>query len=290
MITQRFSIRTGFTMLALLAAAFASSCAPAPEGARDTTEPDGPRYISLNPCVDAMLVNIAEPHQVLAISHYSQDPASSSLEAEVASQFASTGGTVEELLARDPDVVLASTFLPPSTRKAMQQLGLIFRTFSSPTGVSESQEQIRYLGELVYRSEKAAELILEIDRAIARNAPPADHRAISTVLWQPGEIVPGEQALISQLMRKAGFSSHSGALGLGQADYLPLEVLLANPPELLLIAGDARGQSHPALAQLENTRVEMLDPALLYCGGPTIIKAMERLAEIREEMRRGDAT
>ncbi|NVE94119.1 ABC transporter substrate-binding protein [Altererythrobacter sp. JGD-16] len=278
-------------MLALAAAtALTLSCAPAPENARDTTELEGPRYISLNPCVDAMLVNVAAPHQVLAISHYSHDPASSSLEPDVASQFASTGGSVEELLVRDPDVVLASTFLSPATRQAMQELGLMFRTFSSPTSVGESQEQIRYLGELVYRSEEAAELILDIDRAIARNSPPADHRAISTVLWQPGEIVPGEQALISQLMRKAGFSSHSEALGMGQADYLPLEFLLANPPELLLIAGEARGQAHPALESLENTRVETLDPALLYCGGPTIIKAMERLAEIREEMRRGDAS
>ncbi|WP_394727478.1 ABC transporter substrate-binding protein [Altererythrobacter sp. GH1-8] len=291
MITLRPSIRTAFSSLTAVAAAVATmSCVPAGNRESDAAALRAPRYISLNPCVDAMLVNVAEPYQVLAISHYSHDPASSSLAPDVVSQFASTGDTVEELLARDPDVVLASSFVAPATRQAMQELGIILRTFSSPTSIAESQAQIRYVGDLVYRAERAAELAVEIDRAVARGRPAADQRAISTVLWQPGEIVPGEGTLISELLREAGFASHSAALGMGQADYLPLETLLANPPELLLIAGQSRGQLHPALAELEGTRVETLDPALLYCGGPTIIKAMERLVEIREQMTREKAS
>src|SRR3546814_18423796 len=86
-------------------------------------------------------------------------------------------------------------------------------------------------------------------------------------------------------MRHMGFSSHSAELGMGQGDFLPLEVLLAHPPELLLIAGDARAQHHPALARLTQTRIERLDPSLLYCAGPTIIRTVTRLEQIREAMR-----
>lgn len=272
-------LMTTFAMAGLL-----SSCAP-PAPTEVDVRVNNARIVSLNPCTDAILVDVAYPGQVLALSHYSHDPASSSIPHDVASQFPVTGGTVEEILALDPDMVLASSFLPPATANALRDLDIPFRTFASPTSVSQNMAQVHYIGKLAGQSSSALSYAGMISEAIRRNAAPPGHTPISTVLWQPGEIVPGEGALISELMREAGFSSHSAALGMGQADYLPLEVLLAHPPELLLVAGNSRGQLHPALQQLENTRVETLDPSLLYCGGPTIIRAMERLAEIRTSMR-----
>ena len=103
------------------------------------------------------------------------------------------------------------------------------------------------------------------------------------MLWQPGGIVPGDQQLISEWLRAAGFSSHSAKLGLGQADFLSLEQVLADPPDVLLVAGKSRAQQHPALAEID-TLVAEFDPALLYCGGPTIPRAMERLRQIHSEV------
>ena len=45
-----------------------------------------PTIVSLNPCLDAILVEIAEPDQVLALSHYSRDPGSSSIPQDVAAR------------------------------------------------------------------------------------------------------------------------------------------------------------------------------------------------------------
>ena len=39
--------------------------------------------------------------------------------------------------------------------------------------------------------------------------------------------------------------------------------------------------AHPALSRIRDTRREPLDPALLWCGGPTIVRLAERLAEAR---------
>ena len=147
----------------------------------------------------------------------------------------------------------------------------------------EGFSEIEVIGECKNALE-AEELIAQIEQALTQYAADPGHQEIPAVLWQPGQIVPGETTMISQLMRLMGFSSHSQSRGLGQADFLPLENILADPPELLLITGDARAQRHPALAQLEDTRIEFFDPSLLYCGGPTIIRAVERLAEIREAM------
>ena len=273
------------------AAALAALCLVSASCAKRAVSPAPPdqsgsaRLVSLNPCTDAILLEVAEPAQVLAISHYSHDPASSSIPQRLAHRFAATGGTVEEIVALDPDLVLASTFLPPATGQAMRDLGQDFRTFASPTTIEESLAQIRSIGRLAGHADTADRKADFIRQEVTAAAAPEGFTPISTVLWQPGEIVPGNATLIGEMMRIAGFSSHSEALGLGQAQHLSLEILLAHPPELLLVAGSSRGQLHPALRQLKDTRVEPFDASLLYCGGPTIPRVMERLAEIRDDMR-----
>ena len=78
------------------------------------------------------------------------------------------------------------------------------------------------------------------------------------------------------------FGEGATTLAIGKA----LEEMLADPPELILAAatpgeGENRLLTHPALAALRDTRRERFDPALLWCGGPTIVRAAQRLAQIR---------
>lgn len=285
MSSMRFPIRRrAAARAATLLAALAASCAPSSAPEQIDVRSAQQKLVSLNPCLDAILVQVANPDQILAISHYSHDEASSSLPLSVAREYKAIGGTVEEILALEPDMVLASSFLAPSTSAAMRDLDVRFRTFSSPASVTQSLAQVRYVAKLAGQESAGNDLSGAITQSVKRHSARKYHQPISAVLWQPGEIVPGEQTLISELMRKAGFTSHSEAIGMGQADYLPLEVLLANPPEVLLVAGTSRGQLHPSLQSIEGMRVETLDPKLLYCGGPTIIAAMERLAEIRDSV------
>jgi iron complex transport system substrate-binding protein len=255
-----------------------------PTGGVDVYQPS-PTIVSLNPCTDAILLEVAEPGQLLAISHYSQDPRATSLMPEQTANFDATGGTVEEIIALDPDIVIAGSFIAPATLQALNDLGFRVELFGSTNQITESYAQIRAIGELAGHEDRAETLISHIEQSLDAVLPETGHDPISAVLWQPGQIVPGEATLVSELMNRTGFGSHSQSRGLGQADYLPLENILADPPEILLIAGEERAQRHPVLAQLATTRIASFDPSLLYCGGPTIIRAVERLAEIREELR-----
>jgi iron complex transport system substrate-binding protein len=244
------------------------------------TPSDLPTVVSLNPCTDAVLARIAAPGQVKAISHYSHDPRGTSMELAEARRFRATGGTVEEVLALDPDLVVASTFIHPATRAALEDLGVRVETFGIAASVEDSLAQVEQLGMAIGREEQGRALSREIAAGVKAASVAAP--TVSTVLWQPGGIVPGEGALVSDLLRRAGLASHSAARGLGQADFLPLEQVVADPPELLLVAGDSAAQRHPVLTRVEGMRVARFDPALLYCGGPTLPRAMARLAELRK--------
>lgn len=261
----------------LAALCLAASCAPAaPDKAAD---PAHPTIVSLNPCLDAILVEVAPPSQVLALSHYSRDPSSSSIPADIAARYGVTGGTAEEVIAAQPDLVLASIYLPQPTRSALERAGLKVATFGSPTTVAESAAQVREVAALAGRAGEGEALAARIAAPSSR-----PQGAIDALLWQPGEIVAGEQTLIAELLREEGFASHAAKRGLKQAAGVSLESILADPPSVLLVAGNAAGQRHPLVRDaFKHMLVADFDPSLIYCGGPTIPKARARLRQIRAE-------
>jgi iron complex transport system substrate-binding protein len=262
---------------ALLAAcALLAGCA---EPAPTRVQREHPTIVSLNPCTDAILDQVADPEQILAVTASSQDPRATSMALARARRFRATGGTVEEVLALDPDMVVGSTFMAPATRASLARLGMRVETLGISTSVAASEAQVRRLAALAGHPERGEALVARIEAALA--AAHSGRPQISAILWEPDGIVPGKGELVSELMRRAGFANQSAKRGMRQAEYLSLERVLADPPRVLLVAGSERGQSHRVLGSLASTRRESFDPSLLYCGGPTIIRAAARLAEIR---------
>src|SRR3546814_17598741 len=99
------------------------------------------RIVSLNPCVDAVLMRIADPGQIAAISQYSLDPQATSIPIEQARHLAATSGTAEEVLAKRPDLVIAGPHVAPTPLPLLQSLGTRHMQFTVPTRVSESRTE-----------------------------------------------------------------------------------------------------------------------------------------------------
>ena len=235
-----------------------------------------PTIVSLNPCTDAILAEVADPAQLLAISHYSHDPRAGSMEIATARRFRATGGAAEEVAALAPDIVVGSSFMSPATRSALQRLGMRVETVGSPATVAESVAQVRALAKLAGHPARGEALVARIEASLAAPSGPP----VEAALWQGGGIVPGKGTLVSDLLRRAGFTSYAEARGMAQGDYLPLERIATDPPELLLVAGEERSQRHPLIARVPGLPVAQFQPRLFYCGGPSIPKAMERLRAI----------
>lgn len=291
----------------LIALISASSCA-VPEGNPSGSVADGPNtsnFVSLNPCLDAILIEVADPQQILALSHYSHDPRATSIPLEKARKFAITGGSVEEILSLKPHHVLASSFLAPATKNALENLGHSPHSFGIAADVQTSVKQIRRIADLAGHKARGEALIARIDAALETGNRVGNANTLSAVLWQPGQIVPGDTTMISELMTASGFTNHTSDNGMAQADFLSLESLLVNPPDVLLIAGEAsskshggndeenwnqnHAQNHKVLNQMVDTHIASFDPSLLYCAGPTIIRAVERFEAIRVEAERAVA-
>ena len=275
--------------LALLVALLLAACSHGQEGAEEQERQPRPTIVSLNPCSDAILAEVADPAQVLAISHFSQNPASSSMDLEKAAQYRSVSGSAEEVLALRPDVVVADEFVPPATRAAFTDLGIRLVQLPIVATVDQARQQVLELARLAGHESAGILLNAQIDASLARAAAPRGNLPVSAIVWQAGGIVPGRDTLVADMLAHTGFTLQSAARGMVQADYLPLEAVLARPPRVILVAGDTQAQenrllSHPALDHMEGTRRVAFDASLLWCGGPTIIRAAKHLARVRKSL------
>ncbi len=251
------------------------------------------RIVSINPCADALLVQLADKRQIASVSRYSHDKRASSIPLALALQFPATSGTAEEILAMRPDLVVAGSHVAIPTARALKRLGIPLIKLSIPQSVAESQQQISELAEIVDRPQRGVRLNKKISAALVR-AKPADDENIPALIWRSGGLVPGDGTLPDELLRRTGFENVSKSYGLKRWDILPLEHLVARPPRLLFSNGgevkdEGQGDrmlSHPILKRLSH-RITISDyPArLMHCAGPTLIDAVTTLSAARRKLR-----
>ena len=251
-----------------------------------------PRVVSLNPCTDAVLVNVADRSQILALSHYARDGRQSTI-ADVAKTYPITYESAEEVIALRPDVVLTAAHSSPATRAALKRLNVRTELFKVPNSWVENQAQIRRIAEAVGHPDRGEALIARVEAAMALGAPRPGTRPITALVFQPNGFAAGHGTLVDEMMRRAGFVNVAQRYGLKKWGNVSLERLLDDPPEVLL-AGQAapnattwaeRILNHPALASVGPRMKRAVFPErLLYCGGPVLIQTAAVLAIARRQV------
>lgn len=250
------------------------------------------RIVSMNPCVDAVLRDVAEPGQIAAISSYSHDPRATSVPLDWAMRYPASNGAAEDVIAARPDLVISGPHVAVQTIAALKRLGIPLMQVTVPETVGENKAQITAIAARIGRAEAGQALNSRIDAELARSRWTGE--AAPALIWQGSGLVPGKGTLADELLAHTGFRNISPELGLRQWDILPLEGLFLNPPQVLLAgradmgagSGDAnRMLSHPALRNAgKRFHIEDYPSNLLHCGGPVILKSLARLAEVRREL------
>ena len=251
-----------------------------------------PRVVSLNPCTDAVLVNIADREQILALSHYARDARQSTI-ADIARTYPITYESAEEVIALRPDVVLTAAHSSPATRAALKRLKVRTELFKVPNSWIENQAQIRRIADAVGHPDRGEALIARVEAAMAKGAPRPGTRPVTALVFQPNGFAAGHGTLVDEMMRRAGFVNVAERYGLKKWGNVSLERLLDDPPEVLL-AGQAapnaqtwaeRILNHPALASVGPRMQRAVFPErLLYCGGPVLIQTAAVLATARRQV------
>jgi iron complex transport system substrate-binding protein len=248
------------------------------------------RIVSLNMCVDSILVELVSHDRIAALSHYARDPQRSTISG-IAQHLPITYETAEEVVALRPDLVLTSRHSAIATRNALKRVGIRFELFDVPSSIAGSLEQVRQVAGLLGAEREGEAMVARIEQALQAAKLPTGEDPLSAAVYQPGGLSAGANTVIGELMQVTGLHNVAARYGVQNYRPLPLEVLVSEPPDVLLVGETSPGSPlqaervvrHRVLRALASQMSQEIFPArLLFCAGPTMIDAANTLARARE--------
>ena len=249
------------------------------------------RIVSLNLCIDQILVDLVPRSRIAAVTHLAADPAVSAAP-DKARGLPVTHGAAEDVIARNPDLVLASEFAARASVDLLRRLGLNVVIVPLPQDYDGVRAVVRQIATAVGEVQRGDAIISEFDRRLqaAASRVTADKERPVALVYQVNSYVSGTGTLVDAALVTAGFRNGASMFPGDRRGQVSIESIAnARPDVLILSAGPdeyatavSDNLRHPVLAKLMTTqRMSVLPWSLTLCGTPAIANAVEQLAQLR---------
>lgn len=287
--TKKFSCNRLLRQISIMGLFFFAELSSADDNFLQAYTP-AKRIVSINLCLDALLVKLVEPARVDSLYYLSANPQFSSV-AEQAKHYNLNHGLAEDIVPRNPDLVLAGEYSSAELRFLLKQLGFRVEVLQLPRSLDDISAHIRRFGILVDRSEQAELMALAMEQKLTQlDAIQKKSSAIPGFWYSSNGVVVGADTLENELMTRAGFHNlalDKNIIGFKQIDLE--ELILAQPKVLIIEASDVQAFSlaqeyvqHPALRS-NNVKIIRL-PSTLSCIAPIAVDTIESLMQERKRV------
>ncbi|MBN9599105.1 MAG: ABC transporter substrate-binding protein [Afipia sp.] len=285
--TKKTSVAARFGWIVAGLCAAGSLAAALPARAADAPR----RVVSFNLCADQLLLTLADPSQITALSPYALDD-SLSVTTKAAAPFPRVGWDAESVINLSPDLVLAGPTDRP-TRAMLDAAGLRVVEVAFVTNLAQAGQQAREIGALLGHADRGAVLAQQLAQAQAQLAAAALKPPRTAAIVQRGGYAEGSASLITAMLTVAGLRPLAAAPG-GFGGFVSMETLLVDGPDVLVLLDPPREAAdqgalfitHPALrARYDARRRIDLSSRYTMCGGPALVQGLDRLREALTPLR-----
>jgi len=257
-----------------LIAAIALACAPAAHA-----EPR--RIVSLDYCADQFVLALADRDQIAALSRGALRD--DSYFRARATGIRQTRGTLEEVLALRPDLVIRNWGGPWDAQQVYARFGVPVLQVGDTPNFAAARADLLDAAQLLGHPERGAQFARDLDTRLARLS--AQRSGAPVMYLSGGGAVAGQGTMMDAMITAAG-----GRNVRTEASWqvLPLERLIETPPALIALGFFDSGRDrinawspsrHPALRRaLANARTVSLPPATISCEAWYAIDAAEIIA------------
>ena len=246
--------------------------------------------VSTNLCIDALLIALIGTKDVIAVSSVAGDSRYSLIADEVKS-LKKVKFNAEAIYALNPSLVLASNFSSPKTRLALSKLGVDVKMVNYAQSIKDVENNLNYLGELLGASTKAAEIIKTIQVTKHRSENKVTLEALQ---YSANKYVSGQHSLITDILRRSGFSRPSQMSKNPQAGFLSSEFIIKAQPQLLLLDKNEISSKNGKNSRYNNAIYELSDQTSIIhvdqkqwsCGSPSAVNLIAQLVKKHSEILR----
>ncbi len=239
------------------------------------------RIVSLDYCADQFVLALADRDQIAALSRGSRRD--DSYYRERAAGIRQTRGTLEEVLALRPDLIVRNWGGPWDAERVYARFGVPVLQVGDSPNFPLAREDVLDASRTIGHAERGAAIARDLGTRLARLAM---HRSGAPVMYlSGGGAVAGSGTMIDSVISAAGGRNiHTDA----SWQVLPLERLVQAPPALIALGffDTSRDRMnawspsrHPAVRRaLANARTVSLPTAAISCEAWYAIDAAETIA------------
>jgi iron complex transport system substrate-binding protein len=250
----------------------------------------GPQHVmSLSMCTDDLLLELLPPERIASVTYYSRDPGNS-YQWPQAAKVRVNWGTVEEVLAEKPDLVLAGTYTTPAARSLLKKLGWPLLEVAPAVDFDQIRAVTRQVAHALKRDAEGETLIAKMDSTLQELAASKPRQIIRVAAWGEGGSIPGKGTLFDAILEAAGGVNVAATLD-GRYTSFEIEQLIAAHPDVLAYAsdiGDTPGRNtevaqHPLIRKLYSGRTVTYPGVLYSCG---VVESADAAAALRSGLLR----
>lgn len=198
------------------------------------------RVVSQSVGTDELLLALADPDQIAALSHIAKDPQFSPVAAEAARFPAIRDSDAESVLRFRPDLVLAASFTRPETLALLRRAGVRLVVLDRFDSLEDVYASLRTLGSELGQAARAEALIARCRTRLrdlaAQLAGVRPVRVLSVGIYP---FTAGAGTTFQDLCEHSGALNVAAEAGLKGHAPTPAERLLVWNPEVLVAAGGA---------------------------------------------------
>ena len=247
------------------------------------------RVASLSLCVDELLLSLAEPTQVIAVSRLAADPRYSRVWQQ-AQHTQQHDGLAEQLVVLRPDLLLAAEYEQGKATTLLRQLGYDVRIVATATTLTDFPAQLREVATWLGAEARAEALLANWQQMLAQaKRPTPTANAPLALSLAPNGYTPGQQSLKNELLHWTGYRTAADVLDLRYDSELTLEqILLLNADVLFLEEQHGNRDAlafrlldHPALQQRTTRRIAV-NSADWLCPGLGLASMAMQLAQAQD--------
>jgi len=230
---------------------------------------------SLNLCTDELLLALAEPGQIVSVTHLAQQP-SEYADWKQARRYPKNDGSLLSVVGQNPDLVLTMGGGARDQAHIARRLGIRVIDLPYPQAISDMEAAIAKVAAAVGHPANGQRLNARIE-SLKRTRP----ATLPDTIWLGGGgRSVASTGLAAEWMALAGFRQRPLA-----GDRVTLEQLLVRPPTVLLrsdyragqYSGEQRWMMHPLAKGTDNSRSIPTDGRAWTCMGPPMIDEVNRL-------------